>query len=186
MKRYNVSLRGGAGNGNAYSQLIAEIDQKNVKFNILAGSSAGALYGSIIACGYNYYEAKKILKSIPLDFVMKWEGDIEKGKGFISKIVKGAIALPLMKTALSYAMRKKLKKYLSWEKVKQAGRVKDLRISCIDDKEIAFLCGSKKHTSMIDLLKAMKGKNKWEDIYKKVPAIWFTNKGIYCPVKILT
>lgn len=62
----NVVLAGGGVKGIAYIGVFEVAEQKGFKVSNIAGVSAGALAGSIVASGYNSFELKEILNKFDL------------------------------------------------------------------------------------------------------------------------
>ena len=74
-------MEGGGVRGLAYSGALKVLDQKAILSNIenVAGSSAGAIAGLIVALGYSSYEIDSVLQNLKI-------GEFNDGKFFFSKI----------------------------------------------------------------------------------------------------
>ena len=58
-------LSGGAARGFAHAGVFKTIEEKNIDFQIITGTSMGALIGALIADGKNYDEIYEIISNIP-------------------------------------------------------------------------------------------------------------------------
>jgi len=181
--RYNLSLSGGNSKGLTYSQLVKEIDDKNIKFNRLAGTSCGAIFATMIACGLSFDKCKALFKKIPFDRIMRWENDIEKKKwtfyNFPVKIFKALSVLTFMKTIMWKRMKKLFKKNVTWDMVTKAKRVKDLFLCWIPQRDLAHLVGSSKNFTVFDLIPLLRGKGDFEKQSDKIRPYYFSNKGTF-------
>lgn len=74
-------MEGGGVRGLAYSGALEVLDQKGILSNIenVAGSSAGAVAGLIVALGYSSHEIDSVLQNLKI-------GEFNDGKFFFSKI----------------------------------------------------------------------------------------------------
>lgn len=74
-------MEGGGVRGLAYSGALEVLDQKGILSNIenIAGSSAGAIAGLVVALGYSSHEIDSVLQNLKI-------GEFNDGKFFFSKI----------------------------------------------------------------------------------------------------
>lgn len=66
MLNTGIVLSGGGIKGMAHLGLIKALQEHEINFNCIAGSSAGALTGALIAAGYSPEESLEFFKSVPI------------------------------------------------------------------------------------------------------------------------
>lgn len=70
-KNINLVLQGGGIKGLAYIGALRYLEENNININYIAGSSVGAIIGSLIACGYDSYELEDIINNISINTLIK-------------------------------------------------------------------------------------------------------------------
>ncbi|MDD3236968.1 MAG: patatin-like phospholipase family protein [Candidatus Gastranaerophilales bacterium] len=82
---YNLILGGGAVRGIAYAGAFKAMEELNIKFDTIAGSSVGSVFATLYLLGYTPSELKEICYTINLnlfrDINLNLNGDISLSKG---------------------------------------------------------------------------------------------------------
>ena len=63
-EKYTCIFGGGAIRGLAYIGAVKALQENNIKYDTLAGSSVGAIFAALLAVGYSYQELKDVLMKI--------------------------------------------------------------------------------------------------------------------------
>lgn len=87
--KYTILFGGGAIRGVAYSGALKAIEELDIKYDTLAGSSVGAVFAALVAVGYNSEEIKNILLKVNYDLFR----DIQIGIGSQFALSKGEVFL---------------------------------------------------------------------------------------------
>lgn len=85
--KYTCLFGGGAIRGMAYIGTIRALEELGVEYDIIAGSSVGAIIAALIACGYKSYELENLFMKVNFDLFK----DIHLGLGKAFAISKGEI-----------------------------------------------------------------------------------------------
>ncbi len=91
--KYTLLFGGGAVRGIAYSGTFKAIEELNIEFNTLAGSSVGAVFAALVAVGYTSDEIKNIFLKVNYDLFR----DIQIGIGSQFALSKGEVFLDWMR-----------------------------------------------------------------------------------------
>ena len=95
-----------------------------IKIGRAAGSSVGGLEVAMLSCGYIGANAKKVLKGIKYDGLMRMVGRLEdKDRPLFRKVLLAPFALMATKGPLSTAFHEALRTFLSWDLAKDFGLI---------------------------------------------------------------
>lgn len=85
-KNINIIFQGGGIKGLSYVGVLRYLEENNYKIKHIAGTSVGAIIGSLVAVGYDSYDLENIINQINEDvFLYKKKGNnIIKDKGLYS------------------------------------------------------------------------------------------------------
>lgn len=173
-----LSIRGGASAGLSYFQFMKEIDKKKIKYDAISGTSVGAIFGSLIACGYTARVSFEILCSLKNDRTMRWFSDIENKRGSLfSRIVKGILIAPVVRWVAPKNMENTLKKFLSWELTKDHGT--KLFICAVTMHDAVDYLGIEVVKEYIKTKKLNLNGVSCEEMLRKIPTYYFTDNGVY-------
>ena len=134
-KKINACFRGGGAMALGYSPVNKEIEEKNIKFGILSGTSAGSINAALLAVGKSYKDQKHFYKSFPGDKTMRREDRLEGNVGIFTKMILGISVFLGGRRKIYPVLRKIFKDNFSWERVKIANRADKVFI-CFFPKEI--------------------------------------------------
>lgn len=173
-----LSIRGGASAGLSYLSFMKELDKKKIKYDAISGTSAGAIFGSLIACGYTARIAFEILCGLKNDRTMKWFSDIENKRGsFISRIFKTILIMPVVRFIAPKNMENQLKKFLKWELAKDNGC--KLFICAVNFHDAVDYLGAEAVKQYIETKKLGLSTVSCEEMLRKIPTYYFTENGVY-------
>lgn len=85
--KYTCLFGGGAIRGLAYVGTIRALEELNVEFDIIGGSSVGSIFATLLACGYKSYELENLFMKVNFELFR----DIHLGFGKGLGISKGGI-----------------------------------------------------------------------------------------------
>lgn len=85
--KYTCLFGGGAIRGLAYVGTIRALEELNVEFNIIGGSSVGSIFATLLACGYKSYELENLFMKVNFELFR----DIHLGFGKGIALSKGEI-----------------------------------------------------------------------------------------------
>ena len=85
--KYSCLFGGGAIRGLAYVGTIRALEELGIEYDIIAGSSVGAIIASLVACGYKSYEIENFFMKVKFDLFK----DIHLGFGDGFALSKGGI-----------------------------------------------------------------------------------------------
>ena len=103
----NLVLQGGGIKGLSYIGALRYLEENNIKIDYIAGSSVGAIIGSLIACGYDSYELEDIINNISINTLIKELSPKEKIKN------KGLYSIKNLEEYLEKLLLKKNKRVFS-------------------------------------------------------------------------
>jgi len=92
--KIGLALSGGGIRSVAHLGMMQVLEEEGVQFDIVSGTSAGAIGGALFCSGYRPYEILEIIKSISLFKVIKpalsWKGllKIDKATRELEKYIK--------------------------------------------------------------------------------------------------
>ena len=95
--KYSCLFGGGAIRGIAYIGVIRALEELNIEYDIIAGSSVGSIFATLIACGYKSYELENIFLKVNFDLFK----DIHLGIGKNFGISKGEIFIEWINELIS-------------------------------------------------------------------------------------
>ena len=95
--RYTCLFGGGAIRGMAYIGTIRALEELGIEYDIIGGSSVGAIIAALIASGYKSYELENLFMKVNFDLFK----DIHLGMGRAFAISKGEIFLNWLNELLS-------------------------------------------------------------------------------------
>lgn len=85
--KYTCLLGGGAIRGMAYIGTFRALEELNIEYDIIGGSSVGSIMATLLACGYKSYELENIFMKVNFDLFK----DIHLGIGKDFALSKGEI-----------------------------------------------------------------------------------------------
>lgn len=95
--KYTCLFGGGAIRGLAYAGTIRALEELNVEYDIIGGSSVGSIIAALVACGYKSYEIENFFLKVNFDLFK----DIHLGFGKAFALSKGGIFLDWLNELLS-------------------------------------------------------------------------------------
>ncbi len=78
-EKYTCIFGGGAIRGLAYIGAVKALQENNIKYDTLAGSSVGAIFAALLAVGYSYQELKEVLMKINFELFRDIHFGLNKG-----------------------------------------------------------------------------------------------------------
>jgi predicted acylesterase/phospholipase RssA len=182
MKTKNISFRGGASAGLGYFRIWKEIFNKNIKFNVFAGTSAGAVIGVPIMAGLSPEKGMEILKRIRGDKYLGYDKEIQKAKWY-RKPFMFIWYLIVLRTAFFYSCKRILKEYFpKWEDVNK--RCKKSFIAFVLQKDVIRTLGKECIKDIKTLgLEGFLNSDKFNEIpefyISSIPVFYASDDGIY-------
>ena len=85
--KYTCLLGGGAIRGMAYIGTIRALEELNIEYDIIGGSSVGSIFATLLACGYKSYELENLFMKVNFELFR----DIHLGIGKDFALSKGEI-----------------------------------------------------------------------------------------------
>ena len=79
--KYTCLFGGGAIRGLAYVGTIRALEELNVEFDIIGGSSVGSIFATLLACGYKSYELENLFMKVNFELFKDIHLGIGKGIG---------------------------------------------------------------------------------------------------------
>ena len=65
--KYTCLFGGGAIRGMAYIGTIRALEELNIEYDIIGGSSVGSIMAALVACGYKSYELENLFMKVNFD-----------------------------------------------------------------------------------------------------------------------
>ena len=85
--KYTCLFGGGAIRGLAYVGAIRALEELDIEFDIIGGSSVGSIFAALLACGYKSYELENLFMKVNFELFR----DIHLGIGKGLALSKGGI-----------------------------------------------------------------------------------------------
>lgn len=106
--KYTCLFGGGAIRGLAYVGAIRAMEELNIEFDIIGGSSVGSIFATLLSCGYKSYELENLFMKVNFELFRDIHLGIGKGLG----LSKGGIFIDWLNELISQKIttgsRKKL------------------------------------------------------------------------------
>ncbi len=113
--KYTCLFGGGAIRGLAYVGAIRALEELNVEFDIIAGSSVGSIFATLLACGYKSYELENLFMKVNFELFR----DIHLGFGKGLGLSKGEIFIDWLNELILQKTGYKKNKSLTFKDLKQ-------------------------------------------------------------------
>ena len=103
--KYTCLFGGGAIRGLAYVGTIRALEELNVEFDIIGGSSVGSIFATLLACGYKSYELENLFMKVNFELFRDIHLGIGKGIG----LSKGGIFIEWLNELIAQKLEIKSK-----------------------------------------------------------------------------
>lgn len=113
--KYTCLFGGGAIRGLAYVGAIRALEELNIEFDIIGGSSVGAIFATLLACGYKSYELENLFMKVNFELFK----DIHLGFGKGIALSKGGIFVDWLNELISQKNDGDRKKNIAFEDLKK-------------------------------------------------------------------
>ena len=113
--KYTCLFGGGAIRGLAYVGTIRALEELNVEFDIIGGSSVGAIFATLLACGYKSYELENLFMKVNFELFK----DIHLGIGKGLALSKGGIFVDWLNELISQKYDGDKKKNVTFQDLEQ-------------------------------------------------------------------
>ena len=113
--KYTCLFGGGAIRGLAYVGAIRALEELNVEFDIIGGSSVGSIFATLLACGYKSYELENLFMKVNFELFR----DIHLGFGKNIALSKGGIFVDWLNELITEKSDIKPKKNLTFNDLEQ-------------------------------------------------------------------
>ena len=113
--KYTCLFGGGAIRGLAYVGAIRALEELNVEFDIIGGSSVGSIFATLVACGYKSYELENLFMKVNFELFK----DIHLGLGKGIGLSKGEIFIDWLNELICKKMENPKLKTLSFKDLEQ-------------------------------------------------------------------
>lgn len=114
--KYTCLFGGGAIRGLAYVGAIRALEELNIEFDIIGGSSVGAIFATLLACGYKSYELENLFMKVNFELFK----DIHLGFGKGLALSKGGIFVDWLNELISQKYDGKKKENLNFEDLEKS------------------------------------------------------------------
>ena len=104
--KYTCLFGGGAIRGLAYVGAIRALEELNIEFDIIGGSSVGSIFAALLACGYKSYELENLFMKVNFELFR----DIHLGFGKGLGLSKGEIFIDWLNELITQKFEKKTNK----------------------------------------------------------------------------
>jgi NTE family protein len=145
--KYTCLFGGGAIRGLAYVGTIRALEELGVEYDIIGGSSVGAIIAALVACGYRSYELENFFMKVNFDLFK----DIHLGFGKPFALSKGEIFLDWLNELLKNKVVGVKGRVVTFRDIE-----KDLVIITTNIKNFCSQEFSKKETPDFDVAQAIK------------------------------
>lgn len=113
--RYTCLFGGGAIRGLAYVGVIRALEELNVEYDIIGGSSVGSIFATLLACGYKSYELENLFMKVNFELFK----DIHLGFGKGLGLSKGGIFVEWLNELITNKHPELKKKKLNFKDLEQ-------------------------------------------------------------------
>lgn len=113
--KYTCLFGGGAIRGLAYVGTIRALEELNVEYDIIGGSSVGSIFATLLACGYKSYELENLFMKVNFELFK----DIHLGFGKGIALSKGGIFVDWLNELITQKSDFKGKKHLTFKDLEQ-------------------------------------------------------------------
>ena len=113
--KYTCLFGGGAIRGLAYVGTIRALEELNVEFDIIGGSSVGSIFATLLACGYKSYELENLFMKVNFELFK----DIHLGFGKGMALSKGGIFVDWLNELISQKSELNTKTPLTFKDLEQ-------------------------------------------------------------------
>lgn len=131
--KYTCLFGGGAIRGMAYIGTIRALEELGIEYDIIGGSSVGAIIASLVACGYKSYELENLFMKVSFDLFK----DIHLGIGKSFAISKGEIFLEWLNTLLAKKNEKVHGQPIKFKDINKNLVIITTDITCFRSKEFS-------------------------------------------------
>ncbi len=145
--KYTCLFGGGAIRGLAYIGTIRALEELNIEYDIIGGSSVGAIIAALLACGYKSYELENFFMKVNFDLFK----DIHLGFGKSFALSKGEIFLDWLNELLKNKVTNVKGRNITFKDIE-----KDLVIITTDIKHFCSHEFSKEKTPDFEVAQAIK------------------------------
>ena len=145
--KYTCLFGGGAIRGLAYVGAIRALEELNVEFDVIGGSSVGSIFATLLACGYKSYELENLFMKVNFELFR----DIHFGFGKNIALSRGEIFIDWLNELISQKNIDLKKKELTFEDLE-----KDLVIITTNLKTFGCQEFSKYETPDFEVAKAIR------------------------------
>lgn len=113
--KYTCLFGGGAIRGLAYVGTIRALEELNVDFDIIGGSSVGSIFATLLACGYKSYELENLFMKVNFDLFK----DIHLGFGKNIALSRGEIFIDWLNELITKKLDNPRKKTLLFKELEK-------------------------------------------------------------------
>ena len=113
--KYTCLFGGGAIRGLAYVGAIRALEELGVEFDIIAGSSVGSIFATLLACGYKSYELENLFMKVNFELFK----DLHLGFGKNMALSRGEIFVDWLNELISRDSEISTKKPMTFKDLKQ-------------------------------------------------------------------
>lgn len=145
--KYTCLFGGGAIRGLAYVGTLRALEELNIEFDIIGGSSVGSIFATLIACGYKSYELENLFMKVNFELFR----DIHLGIGKGIALSKGEIFIDWLNELITRKLEIPNKKSLTFKELE-----KELVIITTDIKNFKSQEFSKSKTPDFEIAKAIR------------------------------
>lgn len=145
--KYTCLFGGGAIRGLAYIGTLRALEELNVEFDIIGGSSVGSIFATLIACGYKSYELENLFMKVNFELFR----DIHLGFGKSIALSRGEIFIDWLNELITRKLSNNKNKELTFKELEN-----DLVIITTDLKNFKTQEFSKYSTPNFEIAKAIR------------------------------
>lgn len=113
--KYTCLFGGGAIRGLAYVGTIRALEELNIEFDIIGGSSVGSIFATLLACGYKSYELENLFMKVNFELFK----DIHLGFGKGIALSRGGIFVEWLNELITQKSDLKTKRNLTFKDLEQ-------------------------------------------------------------------